>query len=112
MAVVRPGKARETMEALARMGCPASTSFRVFGRGRQKGLRYASAEIGAQEITVRYLPKKMILCVVPDRHWRATVQTIIRVNQSGQFGDGKVFVSDIRETCRIRTGETQDAALR
>lgn len=112
LAVVRHAKARETMDALSKIGCPAATSFRVFGRGRQKGLQYAPNGTADKGVSIRYLPKKMLFCVVNDRQWRIAVQTIIRVNQTGKFGDGKIFVTDVGGVCRVRTGEREEAAIR
>ena len=113
--VIRPGKDRETKRALAKIGCFACTSVRVFGRGRQRGLKYGGAQgsgAGAAEgIVMKYLPKKMLSLVVDERQTRSVVETLIRVNQTGQYGDGKIFVLEVKETYRIRTGEKGRAAI-
>ena len=54
---------------------------------------------------MKYLPKKLIYLVVNDTQVKPVIQAIIRVNQTGQHGDGKIFVSEVKETSRIRTGE-------
>ena len=112
-AILRPRKDRETKQALSRIGVTTCTMRRVFGRGRQRGLRYSTdpASVPAvEQVAMRYLPKKMLYLVVTDQQARAAVQTIIRVNQTGQYGDGKIFVSDCEAVRRIRTGEEGDMA--
>ena len=111
LAILRPGKDRETKEALSKVGVLTCTSRRVFGRGRQRGLKYASAA-GAQDVVMRYLPKKMLYVVVNDNQCKAVVQTIVKINQTGQFGDGKIFVSAVEEVHRVRTRESGEAAIR
>ncbi len=114
-AVIRPGKDRETKIALSKLGCLAMTSVRVLGRGKQRGLRY-SALTGDSDIpqfvVMKYLPKKMIYLVVNDSLVKVAVQAIIRTNQSGQHGDGKIFVSKLNDACRIRTGERGEVTLK
>jgi nitrogen regulatory protein PII 2 len=111
IAVLRLGKDRETKEALGKVGVLTCTSRRVYGRGKQRGLKYTS-DMGAQAVVMRYLPKKMIYVVVNDNQCKAVVQTIVRINQTGQFGDGKIFVSDMGEVHRVRTRESGEAAIR
>ena len=114
-AVIRPRKDRETKEALARIGVYTCTTRRVYGRGRQRGLRYnvnPASIPAAEHVAMRYLPKKMMYLVVNDRQVRPTLQTIIRVNQTGQYGDGKIFVMGFENVVRIRTNESAEAAVR
>lgn len=113
MAIIRPGKDRTTKEALARIGCLTCTTFRVYGRGRQRGLTYPSASgNGAGPIGVKYLPKKMVYLIVNSRQVKPVIQAILRSNQTGQYGDGKIFVTDSEEVVRIRTGEKGEVAIR
>ena len=115
IAIVRPGKDRETKEALSKIGCLAMTSMRVCGRGRQRGLRYSALANDSevpQFVVMNYLPKKLIYLVVNDALVKVAIQTIIRVNQTGQHGDGKIFVLEMKEVCRIRTGEKGEVAVR
>lgn len=113
LAIIRPGKDRQTKAALARIGCPAVTSFRAQGRGRQRGLRSPIVEGSAVPgVLMRYLPKKMLLLIVPEKKTKSVIQTILSVNQTGQYGDGKIFVLPMEESRRIRTGESGETALK
>ena len=115
VAVIRPGKDKETKEALGKIGCFACSTFRVYGRGKQRGLKYQGASAGGagivQAVVMKYLPKKMISLVVPNHQVKTVIETIIRANQTGEYGDGRVFVLDTNEALRIRTGEKGEAAL-
>ncbi len=113
-AMIRPGKDRQTKEALAKIGCATFTSVRVKGRGRQRGLRYSAPGEGAgaaSSVNMHFLPKKLLYMVVSDRQIRPAIQAIIRMNQTGQYGDGKIFVTDAEEVRRIRTGEKGEEAI-
>ena len=115
IAIIRPGKDRETKDALAKIGCLAMTTVRVRGRGKQRGLRYSSLTNDSgipQFVAMKYLPKKLIYLAVNDMQVKPAVQAIIRVNQTGQHGDGKIFVLEVKEVSRIRTGEKKEVALR
>ena len=111
VAIIRSGKDRETKKALAKVGCLTCTTFRVFGRGKQRGLTYKNSS-GGVTTGMRYLPKKMLVLVVNDRQLKPVIQTIIRANQTSQYGDGKIFVMDAKEVVRIRTGEKGEVAIR
>lgn len=116
VAILRPGKVRETREALARIGVYASSMMRVLGRGKQRGLRYrntAEASLRASKtVSMQYLPKKMLILVISDQQLKPVVDTIAQVNRTGQYGDGKIFVLDVEEAYRIRTGERSLEAVR
>ncbi|MBN2703072.1 MAG: P-II family nitrogen regulator [Pontiellaceae bacterium] len=115
MAVIRMNKINETKRALNEAGI---SSFSATGRvqGRGKGLVdyriLHGAEEGAPEAIAqlgegpRLVPKRLITVVVSDDWVDRTVQTIIKTNQTGSAGDGKIFVLPILEATRIRTGET------
>ena len=114
IAVIRPGKDRETKEALGKIDCNACSTVRVYGRGKQRGLRYqasSQATDPSQAVVMKYLPKKMITMVVPDQKVKSVVETIIQVNQSGQYGDGRIFVLETKDVYRIRTGEKGEVAI-
>ncbi|AEH44922.1 nitrogen regulatory protein P-II [Thermodesulfatator indicus DSM 15286] len=118
VAIVRPNKMLATKKALAEIGLPSFTAFACFGRGRQGGrigeLSYpVSPEIveKAKELKPTFIPKRIILAVVPEAMVEKVVQTIIKVNQTGQHGDGKIFVLPVEESLRIRTGEKNLEAL-
>jgi nitrogen regulatory protein PII 2 len=115
MAVIRINKMNETKRALSEAGI---TSFSATGRvlGRGKGLVdyrvLHGAEAGYQEAISqlgdgpRLVPKRLITVVVSDDWVDRTVAAIIKVNQTGNCGDGKIFVLPILECTRVRTGET------
>jgi nitrogen regulatory protein P-II 1 len=107
-AVIRHFKLEEVKDALTDVGVQGMTVSEVRGFGRQKGHKehYRGAEY-----TVDFLPKVKIEVVVPDDQFRTVVDTIIRAARTGQMGDGKIFVTDLEELVRIRTGESGDEAL-
>lgn len=115
IAVIRPGKDKQTKEALSKAGHFACSTVRVYGRGKQRGLKYQSVSSvrqgAAQAVVMKYLPKKMISLVVPNHEVKTVVQTIIHANQTGQYGDGRVFVLEAQEAIRIRTGEKGEVVL-
>ena len=114
-AIIRSGKDRETKKALEQVGCFAMSSVRVHGRGKQRGLRYSSSVNDStvpQFVVMKYLPKKLLYLVVNDSLARVVTQTIIRVNQTGEHGDGKIFILNMGDALRIRTGEKGESALR
>lgn len=108
MAVIKPFKLDEVREALTPLGVQGLTVTEVKGFGRQKG----QTEIyrGA-EYHVSFLPKLKIEVVVPDDMADAVVEAIAAAARTGKIGDGKVFVLEVERALRIRTGETDGAAL-
>lgn len=108
MAVIKPFKLDEIREALSGIGVQGMTASEVKGFGRQKGQRevYRGAEY-----SVSFLPKIKIEVVVPDDLVDKVVEAITNTARTGQIGDGKVFVYGIDQAVRIRTGETDAAAL-
>jgi nitrogen regulatory protein PII 2 len=105
IAIVRRKKASATKEELSRIGCTGYTAFPVLGRGRQRGLR---GEPGGEGLA--FLPKVLLDLVVEDAQAQETIEALIRANQTGQYGDGKLFVIEIAEAYRISTGERESAA--
>ncbi|MBI3320223.1 MAG: P-II family nitrogen regulator [Candidatus Omnitrophica bacterium] len=100
-------------EAVARQaGVQAFTVSRVLGRGRERGLRYLPRKGAASGMGIRYLPKRMISWIVEEAQVEPLVQAIIEANQTGQLGDGKIFVLPIEQAVRIRTEDRGDDALR
>ena len=108
MAIIKPFKLDDVREALTPLGVQGLTVTEVKGFGRQKG----QTEIyrGA-EYHVSFLPKVKIEVVVPDEMAEQVIETITKSAQTGKIGDGKIFVMDIERAVRIRTGETDGAAL-
>lgn len=118
IAIVRPNKMLATKKALEEMGFPSFTAFKVLGRGKQGGrlkeLAYrVSPEVAEKLETSSYgfIPKRLLLVVVPEAMVSKVVERIIRVNQSGEHGDGKIFVLPMEGVFRVRTGEKDLEAL-
>ena len=92
-------------------------AVRVMGRGKQRAiLNEVSFEINEPDLlkvegSMRYIPKRMISLVVPDEDVSLVVEAIMKVNNTGQIGDGKVFVCPIEEALRIRTMEKGNKAI-
>ncbi len=106
--IIQPYKLDEVKEALAGMKIQGMTVTEVKGFGRQKG--HTELYRGA-EYTVDFVPKVEIEVVVPDSMAKDVVDTVVKAARSGRVGDGKIFVSSIEDSVRIRTGESGDAAL-
>lgn len=107
-AVIKPFKLDEVREALSDIGISGVTVTEVKGFGRQKG--HTELYRGA-EYVVDFLPKIKIEVAVPDSMAETTVEAIVKAARTGKIGDGKVFVMDLEGAVRIRTGETDDAAV-
>ena len=108
MAVIKPFKLDEVREALVAIGATGLTVTEVRGFGRQKG--HTEIYRGA-EYEVRFLPKIKVEVVVPDTLADRAVESIQRAASTGQIGDGKIFVFEIKQAIRIRTGESGSEAL-
>lgn len=101
-AIIKPFKLEDVKEALAEVGVQGMTVVEVKGFGRQKG----HTEIyRGSEYTVDFLPKVKIEVVVEGDRCDTVVDAIVKAANTGKIGDGKVFVSDVVEAIRIRTGE-------
>lgn len=101
--VVRPGKFEDVKEALNRYGVRGMTVMQVMGCGLQKGRKEVYR---GTELTINLLPKVKLEIVVADRDAAGVVDLIRKVSMTGEIGDGKIFVSNVEEVVRIRTGET------
>ena len=108
MAIIKPFKLDEVREALTTLGIQGLTVSEVKGFGRQKG----QTEIyrGA-EYSVSFLPKVKIEVVVGDDLAESVIEAIQKAANTGRIGDGKIFVLDVAQAVRIRTGETNADAL-
>jgi nitrogen regulatory protein P-II 2 len=108
VAIIKPFKLDEVREALTSIGVQGLTATEVKGFGRQKG----QTEIyrGA-EYTVSFLPKVKIEVAVADDQVEKVVEAVQRTAHTGRIGDGKIFVLDLIQAVRIRTGETDAEAL-
>jgi nitrogen regulatory protein P-II 1 len=107
-AIIKPFKLDEVKEALQELGVQGMTVLEAKGYGRQKG--HTELYRGA-EYVVDFLPKIKIEVVVVDDQAQAAVDVIQNAARTGRIGDGKIFVSDIAEVVRIRTGESGAAAI-
>lgn len=107
-AVIRHFKLDEIKNALSECGVVGMTITEVKGYGRQKG--HVEMYRG-NEYAIDFVPKVKMEVVVPDDIVSSVVETIIAKAQTGQMGDGKIFVSDLLEVIRIRTGETGKDAI-
>jgi nitrogen regulatory protein P-II 1 len=107
-AIIRHFKLEEVKNALTEVGVMGMTVTEVRGFGRQKG---HTEMYRGTEYTVDFVPKIKIELVVPDKLLQNVLDTIVRSAQTGQVGDGKIFVSDLTETVRIRTGELNEDAI-
>ncbi len=133
-AIIRRDKLPETKKVLEELGFPSLTIQSVDGRGKQKGMvcdndldpelpekfctsvkltptpsKYA-LEHSLPKVAL-FVPKRMLTMVVPDDLVTKIVKSIIKVNQTGKTGDGKIFVSPIEWAMRVRTGETNGEAI-
>jgi nitrogen regulatory protein P-II 2 len=108
MAIIKPHKLDEVREALTASGVQGMTVSEVKGFGRQKG--HTEVYRGA-EYTVDFVPKVKIELVVDDSMANKAAEAIREAAQSGQIGDGKIFIADVGQAIRIRTGETGSDAL-
>ena len=107
-AIIKPFKLDEVREALSEIGVNGLTVTEVKGFGRQKG--HTELYRGA-EYVVDFLPKVKIEVVLGDDAVEGAIEAIRKAAQTGRIGDGKIFVSNIEEVIRIRTGETDAAAI-
>src|SRR6266849_3884570 len=107
-AVVKPFKLDEVREALAEVGVTGLTVTEVKGFGRQKG--HTELYRGA-EYVVDFLRKVKIEVVVTERMLEGAIEAIVKAARTGKIGDGKIFVSTVEQVVRIRTGETNEAAV-
>ena len=111
IAIIRPNKMTRTKEVLDSLGFPSKTANRVMGRGKQKAIlnevtfQIKEPKLLKEEGSMKYIPKRLISLVVPDEDASLVAEAIMKVNHTGQFGDGKIFVLDAKDAMRIRTGE-------
>jgi len=107
-AIFKPFKLDEVREALSEIGVSGLTVTEVKGFGRQKG--HTELYRGA-EYVVDFLPKVKVEVVVPDKLLDGAIDAIVKAARTGKIGDGKIFVSGVDQVIRIRTGETDEAAI-
>jgi nitrogen regulatory protein P-II 1 len=107
-AIIRHFKLEDVKNALAERGIHGMTVTEVRGFGRQKG---HTERYRGTEYAVDFVPKAKLEIVCGDDGLQEIVDTILRTGQTGQIGDGKIFITDLKDAIRIRTGETGQDAL-
>ena len=107
-AIIKPFKLDEVKDALAKEGIQGMTVSEVKGFGRQKG--HTELYRGA-EYVVDFLPKVKIEVVVANDQVERAIDAIVKSARTGKIGDGKIFVTGVEHVVRIRTGETNEAAV-
>lgn len=100
IAIVNRSRALATKAELNRIGCCGYTQWPVLGRGRQRGLQN-----GEGTNALPFLPKVLFNIIIDDEQEMETIEAVIRANQTGQYGDGRIFGSALTEATRISTGE-------
>ena len=107
-AIIKPFKMDDVREALSDIGVAGVTATEVKGFGRQKG--HTELYRGA-EYVVDFLPKVKLEIAVSDDILEQAIETIVKAANTGKIGDGKIFVSELEQVIRIRTGETGSDAI-
>jgi nitrogen regulatory protein P-II 1 len=107
-AIVRPEKLDDVRKALEKAGYPGMTITEVEGHGKQKGV---TRQWRGESYKVDLLPKAKIEIVVSDKDADRTIGAITSAAKTGSVGDGKIFISDVDQVVRIRTGDKGDDAL-
>ena len=108
VAIIKPFKLDEVRESLSEIGVTGLTVTEVKGFGRQKG--HTELYRGA-EYVVDFLPKVKVEVVLPVGMVDQAVEAITKAARTGKIGDGKIFVTEVEQVIRIRTGETGEAAI-
>ena len=108
VAIIQPFKLDAVREGLSELGVEGLTASEVRGFGRQKGHREVYR---GSEYTINYVPKLKIEVAVGDDVAERVVETLQNVAKTGKIGDGKIFVFELSEAIRVRTGETGEDAL-
>ncbi|NLY64457.1 MAG: P-II family nitrogen regulator [Alcaligenaceae bacterium] len=107
-AIIKPFKLDEVRAALADIGIQGLTITEVKGFGRQKG--HTELYRGA-EYVIDFLPKIKLESAIPDNMVELAIETICQAGTTGKIGDGKIFITELEQVIRIRTGESGEAAL-
>jgi|TARA_B100000676_G_scaffold237982_1_gene238207 nitrogen regulatory protein P-II 2 len=108
VAIVQPFKLDAVREGLSELGVEGLTASEVRGFGRQKGHREVYR---GSEYTINYVPKVKLEIAVADELAERVIETIQNIAQTGKIGDGKIFVFELNEAIRVRTGEKGESAL-
>jgi nitrogen regulatory protein PII 2 len=116
--IIRPKKVGPTKKALEEMGFPSLTAMAVQGRGKQRGIAGeiscdlpAALQGQGTAGAMKYVPKRMISLVVSNKDVKPVVEAIVKINQTAQIGDGRIFICPIDNALRVRTDETGESAI-
>ncbi len=107
-AIIRPDKLESVKAALEEIECHGLTVTEVKGRGRQLGV---TESYRGSDYRIDLLPKTRLEIIVKDEHVEEVIQTIVKTAQTGDIGDGKIFISPVEDVVRIRTGERGEGAV-
>ena len=108
IAIIRPDKFEEVKTALQEIECNGVTVTEVKGRGRQLGI---TESYRGRDYKVDLLPKTRLEIIVNDEDAEKVIETIVKTAQTGDIGDGKIFISPVEDVVRIRTGERGEKAV-
>ncbi len=108
VAIIRPNKLDVVKDALEEVGCHGVTVTEVKGRGRQLGI---TESYRGSDYRIDMLPKTRLEIVVTDENLEDVVKAIVETAQTGDIGDGKIFISPVEDVVRIRTGERGEKAV-
>jgi nitrogen regulatory protein P-II 1 len=108
IAIIRPSKLDDVKQALEDIKCHGITVTEVKGRGRQLGI---TESYRGSDYRIDLLPKTRLEIIVQDSEVKEVVDTIVKTAQTGDIGDGKIFISSVEDVVRIRTGERGEKAV-
>lgn len=108
IAIIRPEQLEKVKIALEEIECHGITVMEVKGRGRQLGI---TESYRGSDYRIDLLPKTRLEIIVKDENSEEVIETIVKTAQTGDIGDGKIFVSPVEEVVRIRTGERGEGAV-
>ena len=108
VAIIRPDKLEDVKKALEEIGCNGVTVVEVKGRGRQLGI---TESYRGSDYRIDLLPKTRLEIIVNDEDVEKITESIVKTAQTGDIGDGKIFISPVEEVIRIRTGESGEKAV-
>jgi len=108
VAIIRPNKLDDVKDALEKIECHGMTVTDVKGRGRQLGV---TESYRGSDYRIDMLPKTRLEIIVQDENTEQVIDTIVKTAQTGDIGDGKIFISPVEDVVRIRTGERGEKAV-
>lgn len=108
VAIIRPEKLEDVKKALEELGCNGVTVVEVKGRGRQLGI---TESYRGSDYRIDLLPKTRLEIIINDEDVEKITESIVKTAQTGDIGDGKIFISPVEDVIRIRTGESGEKAV-